>query len=363
MKFKSFSTGLFALIISANILAANKTTTNDNWWEHPYPTQFDIKQLKNNQSFISVKGNKLVDESGKQVIFKGVNIADPGKLLKQNQWSKSLFKELNTWGVNIVRLPIHPVSWREIGKDSFFKHIDDAVNWANEYNMYLIVDWHSIGYLPKELYQHEMYDTTMKETRTFWKDISYRYKSVPTIAVYELFNEPTDLGGSGGKANWSEWKTLNEELIDIIYATDKKVIPLVAGFNWAYDLRPVAFAPIEREGIAYAVHPYPQKAKPKVKSKENFFKLWDQVWGFAAKNHPLIATELGWVKADGKGAHIPVINDGSYGPQIIEFMQQRDVSWVAWVFDPDWSPTMIKNWNFTPTQQGAFFKKEMLKKH
>jgi endoglucanase len=98
-----------------------------------------------------------------------------------------------------------------------------------------------------------------------------------------------------------------------------------------------------------------------VKSKENYFALWDQLWGFTAKDYPIIATELGWVKSDGKGAHIPVINNGSYGPQIIEFMQHRNISWVAWVFDPDWSPTMISDWSFTPTQQGAFFKEEMLK--
>jgi hypothetical protein len=30
--------------------------------------------------------------------------------------------------------------------------------------MYIIIDWHSIGYLPVELFQHSMYDTTMKET-------------------------------------------------------------------------------------------------------------------------------------------------------------------------------------------------------
>jgi aryl-phospho-beta-D-glucosidase BglC (GH1 family) len=355
---------IFLLGVTACSAIASKSSLIDTeeWWNAHYPDQFNPKKLKNAQTFISVKGNQLVLPSGKPFTLRGVNIADPDKLIKQNQWSSKLFKELQDWGVNTVRLPIHPVSWQQRGKDEYLKIIDQAVLWANEYDMYLIIDWHSIGYLPAELFQHDMYHTTMQETAQFWKEVAFRYQNIPTIAVYELFNEPTDQGGRAGKANWLEWKEVNEALIDIIYAHDKNVIPLVAGFNWAYDLRPIKQNPIEREGIAYAVHPYPQKAKPQIPSKQNFFAMWQEVWGFAAKDYPLIATELGWVNADGYGAHIPVINDGSYGPHIIEFMEQRNISWTAWVFDPNWSPTMISDWEFTPTQQGAFFKKVLLSK-
>lgn len=343
-------------------MPTHSTTKDDNnWWNTPYPSQFDSAQLRKQLDFISVKGNQLVDESGKPFIFRGVSVADPDKLLREGQWSEAMFKEIKAWGANIVRLPIHPVSWQGHGKDAYFALIDQAIIWANAHDMYIIIDWHSIGNLPVELFQHSMYDTTVKETRTFWKDVAFRYAGVSTVAVYELFNEPTDQGGRAGQANWAEWKALNEDLIDIVYAHDKKVIPLVAGYNWAYDLRPIKAKPIAREGIAYTAHPYPQKAKPQIATKENFFSMWDEVWGFAAKDYPIIATELGWVNANGKGAHIPVINDGSYGPQIIEFMHDRNISWVAWVFDPDWSPTMISDWDYTPTQQGAFFKEEMQK--
>lgn len=361
MKTSIATSCIFFILISMQGLAAQSSSDKESWWNSPYPVPFDSSQLSNKMDFISVKGNSLVDESGKAFIFRGVNIADPDKLLREGQWSSRIFKEVKAWGANIVRLPIHPVSWQGHGKDEYFKLIDQAIIWANELEMYIIIDWHSIGYLPVELFQHPMYDTTMKETRTFWKDVAFRYAGVSTVAVYELFNEPTDQGGRAGNANWLEWKAFNEELIDIIYSHDKNIIPLVAGFNWAYDLRPIQRNPVSRPGIAYTAHPYPQKAKPEVKSKENFFKLWEDVWGFAAKDYPIIATELGWVKADGKGAHIPVINDGSYGPQIIEYMNERNISWVAWVFDPDWSPTMISDWDFTPTQQGTFFKQEMLK--
>jgi hypothetical protein len=31
----------------------------------------------------------------------------------------------------------------------------------------------------------------------------------------------------------------------------------------------------------------------------------------------------------------------------------------VWVFDPQWAPMMIDDWNFTPTRQGRYFKKAL----
>lgn len=347
-----------AMLISTMTLASQGTTTD--WWNIPYPTTFDKTQLKP-QALVKVAGKHFVNDAGKTVVFRGVNIADPDKLAKQKQWHKNLFEELSrNWGANIIRLPIHPVAWKERGKSEYLKLIDQAVVWANELDIYLIVDWHSIGYLPTEQFQHPMYDTTQKQTRDFWRTIAFRYQGVPTIAVYELFNEPTSMNNTLGLRNWTEWKALNESLIDMIYAKDKDVIPLVAGFNWAYDLSEVKEAPIAREGIAYAVHPYPQKAKPKDATDANYFALWQETWGYVADQYPMIATEIGWVQPDGYGAHIPVKDDGSYGPRIVKFLADRGISWTVWCFDPEWSPTMIADWDFTPTEQGAFFKKVML---
>lgn len=339
--------------------------TAEEWWNIPYPTSFDVSQPTNDQSLIKVKGNSFVDESGEEFKFRGVNIADPGKLAYQDRWNKELFEEIERWGANTIRIPIHPLSWRQRGKEWHFARLDEAVRWANELDMYLILDWHSIGNLEAELFQHVMYVTTQAETTQFWRDVALRYKNVPTIAVYELFNEPTNdyIGtgeGSLGKADWTSWRVILEDLIDLVYVYDDTVIPLVGGYNWAYDLTPVADEPVRREGVAYAIHPYPQKAKPEVESRENFFAAWEKTWGYVADTYPMIATEFGWVREDGYGAHAPVIhNDGTYGPNIVEFMDRKGISYTVWVFDPDWSPTMIDDWNFTPSEQGAFFKEVM----
>lgn len=339
----------------------------DEWWNIPYPQSFNPATLEKKQSLIKVKGKGFVTENGRPFIFRGVNIADPGKLSAQKRWNKALFEEVHRLGSNTVRIPIHPLSWRTHGSEWFMARLDEAVRWANSLDMYLIIDWHSIGNLESEMYQHVMYETTRQETADFWRRISLRYKNVPTVAVYEIFNEPThDYMGTGpgslGKWSWETWRELLEGYIDLIYAYNPNAIPLVAGYNWAYDLTPVADAPIRREGVAYAVHPYPQKAKPKVPSKENFFAMWEKTWGYVADSYPMIATELGWAKETDYGAHIPVINnDGTYGPNIMEFMRNKGISYTIWVFDAEWSPVMIKDWNYTLSEQGEFFRQEMLK--
>ena len=75
----------------------------------------------------------------------------------------------------------------------------------------------------------------------------------------------------------------------------------------------------------------------------------------------MILTEIGWVRPDGYGAHIPIKNDGSYGPMIAEYMDKKGISWIAWCFNPDWSPVLIEDWDFTPSEQGRFFRDLMLK--
>jgi endoglucanase len=322
--------------------------------------RFDKGSLAEQQDVIRVDGNRFVDESGKTFVFRGVSIGDPSKLVSDGHWNRRIFEEIRAWGANVVRLPVHPSAWRLRGEERYLGLLDDAVRWCNELGLYVIVDWHSIGYLPTEKFQSAMYNTTRAETLTFWNDVAFRYRGVPTIAVYELFNEPTTAGGKYGKRNWDEWKAWNEQLIDLIREQDADTIPLVAGFDWAYELREVRDEPVAREGVAYASHPYPQKERPAVPSRENFFAAWESAWGFVADDHPVILTEIGWVAPGGYGASVPVINDGSYGPMIAEYMDRKGISWTAWCFDPDWWPVLIEDWDFTPSEQGRFFRSLML---
>lgn len=182
-----------------------------------------------------------------------------------------------------------------------------------------------------------MYNTSKTETFRFWKTISARYVNNPVVAFYELFNEPTRYRGTLGRETWEEHKDYMKEIIGIIYAHDTTVIPLVAGFNWAYDLTDTNDNPINAEGIAYVTHPYPQKRE------QSWEEKWEADWGFAADTYLVIATELGFMSADRPGARVPVISDEVHGEAIISFFEKKGISWAIWVFDSEWAPQLFNS--------------------
>ncbi|MBN2350124.1 MAG: cellulase family glycosylhydrolase [Bacteroidales bacterium] len=307
--------------------------------------------------WIKVSGNTFVDDNGNTQIFRGVNIADPDRLVKNGHWTRAHFQEAKAWGANVIRIPVHPAAWRNQGTENYLKLLDQAVEWANELKLYLIIDWHSIGNLLTGKYQREMYITTIEETFEFWDIISKRYADQPAVAFYELFNEPTNNHGKYGALRWPDWKAINIEMIRIIFKNNPAAIPLVAGFNWAYDLLVMQHNLIDIEGIAYVSHPYPQKtSKP-------WEKKWDKDFGFIAEEAPLMLTEIGFALPDEKGVHRPVTGDEEYGEAIVNYSKSKGIFWVVWVFDPNWAPMMFKDWDYTPTRQGAFFKRVMLEQN
>jgi hypothetical protein len=201
-----------------------------------------------------------------------------------------------------------------------------------------------------ELFQDPIYNTTQRETYEFWKAIALHYEGNNTVAFYELFNEPTVWNGRLGRMTWEEWKAINENIIDLIRAYDNEKIPLVAGFDWAYDLTPLLIDPVRAEGIGYVTHPYPHKRTKPYEPK------WEEDFGFAASKYPVVATEFSFSLGNGGMA-----DNGEYGKAIINYLEKKKISWIAWVFDPKWTPRMVESWNpYKLTDCGEFFKQAML---
>ncbi|MFZ0829446.1 MAG: cellulase family glycosylhydrolase [Verrucomicrobiia bacterium] len=311
-------------------------------------------------SRVSVQGNHFVTADGKSIVFRGLDASDPDKLERNGQWNQHYFEMAKAWGANVVRIPVHPAAWHIHGKKNYLKLLDQGVAWARAEGLYVIIDWHSIGNLPgekffpasSELYPPTAYDTTKEETFDFWRTMAKHYRGNNTVAFFELFNEPA-LGGNMGDCNWPRWKGLLEEIIKTIRANGGTAVPLVAGFNFGYDLTPVANAPINAEGIGYVAHPYPMKAKQPWESN------WTHDWGFVAEKYPLILTEIGFLEPGAPGGYNPITGDESYGDAITAYCARHGISYTVWCFDPHWGPCLIKDWNFTPTRAGIYFKKAL----
>jgi hypothetical protein len=307
-------------------------------------------------SRVRVKGNAFVNAKDESIVFRGLDTSDPDKLAREGHWNEAYFREMKTWGANIVRFPVHPSAWRARGQQAYLDLLDQGIAIAGKLGMYVIIDWHSIGNLQTEMFQHKMYETTMEETLGFWAIVDDRYKGNSTVAFFELFNEPTIQGGRLGQCSWAEWKTLMEKVIATIRDSGALAVPLVAGFNWAYDLTEAGKDPINAEGIGYVSHPYPMKRQ------KPWEPQWTDDWGFMAERYPLILTEIGFCGPEDRGAHVPVISDESYGEAITAYCKARGISYTVWVFDPQWSPMLFTDWQFTPSRQGKYFKAALQKK-
>ena len=296
---------------------------------------------------ISVKGNKLVTGSGNVILLRGLSISDPDKIERQGQWSKTHFEHVKAAGAMIVRIPVHPVAWRERTPEKYLDLLDQAVEWCTDLGMYIIIDWHTIGNLAMELFQDPMYNTTRQETYQFWRIIADHFSGNNTVAFYELFNEPTIYRGELGSMSWSEWKMISERMITLIRAYDRETIPLVAGLDWAYDLSPLRDDPVNAEGICYVTHPYA------FKRGQPWEPRWEENFGFAAAMYPVIATEFG-LHTDMSS---PDYHD--YGNRIIKYLEGRGISWICWIYDPEWWPQLLRSWDYELTEGGEFFKKAM----
>jgi len=341
---------LLACAFLCNSIASGQTVNNGKsrqWWnERP------VGRPVNNPNagklpLISVRGNKFVDPSGTSVLFRGVSIADPDKISGQGHWNKDLFVRVSQMGARLVRIPVHPVAWRERTPREYLAMLDQAVEWCTDLGIYIDIDWHSIGNLETGLFQDPMYDTSKQETFNFWRTIAMHFAGNHTVAFYELFNEPTTFSNKLGRVSWDDWKRTNEDLISVIRAYDQEKIPLVAGFDWAYDLTPLRNSPIDAERIGYVTHPYPMKRPKPWEAK------WEEDFGFAADRYPLIATEIGF---EGKASTL----ENGYGPSIVKYLEGRGIGWIAWAFDPEWGPRLLNSWDtFGYTDSGEFFHQAM----
>jgi aryl-phospho-beta-D-glucosidase BglC (GH1 family) len=252
-------------------------------------------------------------------------------------------------GAMIVRIPVHTAAWRERTPEKYLELLDQAIEWCTDLGMYVMIDWHSIGNLGMELFQNPMYNTSKQETYQFWRTIAQHFVGNNTVAFYEIFNEPTTYRGQLGSMTWAEWKGINEKIIELIRSFDKETIPLVAGFDWAYDLSPLHDDPINAEGIGYVTHPYENKRTQPWEPK------WEENFGFAADKYPVVATEFGFGLRQGQ-----TINAQHYGNRIISYLESKGISWMCWVYDPEWGPRLLKSWDtYELTESGDFFKKAM----
>jgi endoglucanase len=142
-------------------------------------------------------GTQIVDKNGNPVQLRGISTFSPPYYSECIRPDAIAY--MKSIGANLVR----------VAMDADTKYWD-AVNWAIDNDMYVLVDYHYIGATP----------IADDNAKGFFRYAAQQWGNKPNI-IYELFNEPAD-------ASWSSMKPYMQAMIDVIRPIDSKNL-IVAG--------------------------------------------------------------------------------------------------------------------------------------
>jgi len=296
-----------------------------------------------------VSGNKVIDSSGKPYYFYGVDRCSLEWSSVGDHISLNDFKLMNTWGSNVVRIPLNQDFWLQGANNysaNYVSTISQAVNWAHQANMDVILDlhWSDKGDLSnKAPGQQRMADSN---SINFWKEVATAYKSDPNV-VFELYNEPHDVSWqvwlNGGDSGDGFQAAGMQQLYDAVRSTGAENLVIVGGLNWGYDLSGVANYPVKGYGIIYNTHPYNYGGKQP--------SDWNSGFGYLTPTYPVIATDFG---------------DGDCSPgyyqDFLAYASRMSIMFTALAWYPGGCtfPALINDWNGTPSVSGALVRAAIL---
>ena len=305
------------------------------------------------QGFLKISGTKFVNQSGQEVYLKGMGLGgwlEPegymfgmsafansptqikNKILdligeentnsfysafRKNFVTESDIKALASWGFNLVRLPFHyniltPPDSPGVYSESGFAIFDSLISWCKKYNIYVILDLHCApgGESDQTISDYDpsvpsLWDDTAKQTRTveLWKTIAERYKNEPTVAGYDLLNEPRWNFSNGNKP----LHDLYVRITDAIRSVDTTHILFIEGNQYATDFS--GLTPPWDKKMSYSFHKYWNSNT--LSSIQGYLNLR------STYNVPL------WLGESGE-------NSNTWYTECITLMKQYGISWSWW---------------------------------
>lgn len=249
--------------------------------------------LANAQGFVKAQGDKIVDTKGHELILRGMGLGgwmlQEGYMLQihsngmqhaiknriteligeaecqrfydlwlQNHMTKADVDSLAQWGFNSIRLPMHynlytlpieqePVPGTHTWLEKGFAMTDSLVAWCKANSLYLILDLHAapggqgndanISDYDKSKPSLWESDLNKQKTVALWAKLAQRYANEPTIAGYDLINEPNwsfegkDPHGREDLQNAPIWE-LYKDITKAIRTEDRNHLIIIEGNGW-----------------------------------------------------------------------------------------------------------------------------------
>jgi len=307
--------------------------------------------------WLTVKGNKLQDPTGKTIILRGSSLIDIGSLYWFGGQSvagiAARIDKVAAAGVqgHVIRLPVYPkVDYNTGGGaacspcpypvgtgpaagctpksplsagDYVTKVLKPAVDYATSKHLYVIIDYHQID--------NATSGTSAADAKTFWTDIAPKFAGDSNV-LFEPFNEPID-----ANVPWASLKPVVQQLIDTIRSGAAKNIIIVPSNAWDQHPGDAVSDPPTGANLMYTAHIYPQ----------NWSGAFQSQLATATAKAPVFISEWGYESSD----------PSSFGTSIQTTANGNGASWTAWVTDNAWTPSMFADANLsTLTNFGTLVK-------
>lgn len=194
------------------------------------------------------------------------------------------FELIEKLGFNCIRIPFWYRNFMDEGYNMLaesnddnpgFKRLDWAIEQCTKHGIYVILDMHgcpggqsmshSTGISGKnELYNNSQNLAAMEK---LWTEIAKRYKDNPTVAAYDIMNEPQNNGGYSGERAWtpggpdavSLTNAVYDRMIRAIRRIDSTHIITVEGI-WSIDALPDP-REVGWDNVMYQLHIYDSNEK------------------------------------------------------------------------------------------------------
>ena len=179
----------------------------------------------------------------------------PGQMPNLNKHTEADFACLKSMGIDVIRLTIHfdllmePYNTGTI-YDFVLDKLDQVCDWAEKYQIYLVIDNHSFN-TPEYNLNPPSLQLYQEHLESVWSQIANRYNNRSEYIIYEIVNEPIYEGDNAKK-----WLKLQQDIIDLIRRYDSNRDIVVTGANWGSIDTLVNMKPYKDSHLIYTFHFY-----------------------------------------------------------------------------------------------------------
>jgi endoglucanase len=313
------------------------------------------KSLPAAAAFLHTQGQDIVNERGEKIMLRGVGLGNwilpegymwkfggqgdrPRKIEKlvndligpengKRFWSEfrkhyiteADIQRVAGLGYNSVRPALNSrlflsESGTPTGTEEGFRLLDNLVAWSEAHGIYVIIDLHGApgGQTGQNIddsanNQPELFIETKYQDQlvALWQAIARRYKDEPTVAGYDLLNEPLPEQTGAAKKFKAQLEPLYKRVTKAIREIDSKHMIILEGADWSNDWS-VFSEPFDKN-LVYQFHYYCWDNPPVLRNIQPFLDYRDRfnapVWvgETGEKNNPIYWATTEYLEANNIG--------------------------------------------------------------